>query len=157
MTLKPRILRSLTRLFIILVSLMRSLFTEKMLISNKCISDLMANLIKKSWTVSNVYLTRLWLRTWLFYFLGDSFVAFTNEKLILLKTLDRENLSNGHSIRVVLQCSLWESAHRRILKRFTQKVFVIVEDIDDHELFPSTKTLLIVNADSKAMKEVLVI
>ena len=106
---------------------------------------------------SFVYLTRLWLRTWLFYFLGDSFVAFTNEKLILLKTLDRENLSNGHSIRVVLQCSLWESEHRRILKRFTQKVFVIVEDIDDHELFPSTKTLLIVNADSKAMKEVLVI
>ena len=91
----------------------------------------------------------------IFYFLGDSFVAFTNEKLILLKTLDRENLSNGHSIRVVLQCSLWESEHRRILKRFTQKVFVIVEDIDDHELFPSTKTLLIVNADSKAMKEVL--
>ena len=96
-------------------------------------------------------------RTCLFYFLGDSFVAFTNEKLILLKTLDRENLSNGHSIRVVLKCSLRESEHHRILKRFTQKVFVIVEDIDDHELFPSTKTLLIVNADSKAMKEVLVI
>ena len=54
MTLKLRILRSLTRLFIILVSLRRSLFSEKMLISNKCISGLMSNLIKKSWTVSNL-------------------------------------------------------------------------------------------------------
>ena len=42
-----RILRSFTRLFIILVSLMMSLFSEKMLISNECISDLMFNLIKK--------------------------------------------------------------------------------------------------------------
>jgi hypothetical protein len=32
-----------------------SLFSEKMLISNRCISGLMPNLIKKSWTVSNVY------------------------------------------------------------------------------------------------------
>ena len=51
MTLKLRILRSLTRLFIILVSLTRSLFSEKMLISNRCISGLMPNLIKKSWIV----------------------------------------------------------------------------------------------------------
>ena len=34
---KLRILRSLTRFFIILVSLTRSLFSEKMLISNRCI------------------------------------------------------------------------------------------------------------------------
>ena len=54
MSLKPRILRSLTRLFIILVRLTRSLFSEKMLISNRSISGLMSNLIKKSWTVSNV-------------------------------------------------------------------------------------------------------
>ena len=54
MTLKLRILRSLTGLFIILVSLMRSLFSEKMLISNRCISGLMSNLMKKSWTVSNL-------------------------------------------------------------------------------------------------------
>ena len=54
MTLKLRILRSLTRLFIILVSLTRSLFSENMLISNRCISGLMPNLIKKSWTVSNI-------------------------------------------------------------------------------------------------------
>ena len=53
MTLKLRILRSLRRLFIILVSLTRSLFSEKMLISNRCISGLLPNLIKKSWTVSN--------------------------------------------------------------------------------------------------------
>ena len=52
MTLKLRILRSFTRLFIILVSLTRSLFSEKMLISNRCISGLMSFLIKKSWTVS---------------------------------------------------------------------------------------------------------
>ena len=54
MTLKLRILRSLTRLFITLVSLTRSLFSEKMLISNRCIIGLMSNLIKKSWTVSNL-------------------------------------------------------------------------------------------------------
>ena len=54
MTLKLRILRSLTRLFIILVSLTRSLFSEKMLISKRCISDLMPSLIKKYWTDSNL-------------------------------------------------------------------------------------------------------
>ena len=51
MSLKLRILRSLTRFFIILVNLTRSLFNEKMLISN---SGLMSNLIKKSWTDSTV-------------------------------------------------------------------------------------------------------
>ena len=60
MTLKLRILRSLTWLFIILVSLMRSLFCEKMLISNRCISGLMSNLIKKSWTVSNLHAYLKW-------------------------------------------------------------------------------------------------
>ena len=54
MTLKVRILRFLTRLFIILVSLMRSLFSEKMFISNRCISGLMSNLIRKSRTDSNL-------------------------------------------------------------------------------------------------------
>ena len=44
MTLKLRILRSLTRLFIILLSLTRSLFSKKMLISNRCISGMMSNL-----------------------------------------------------------------------------------------------------------------
>ena len=38
----------------ILVSLRMSLFSEKMLISNRCISGFMSNLIKKSWTVSNL-------------------------------------------------------------------------------------------------------
>ena len=52
MTLKVRILQSLTRLFIILVSLMMSLFSEKMLIFNRCISGSMSNLIEKSWKVS---------------------------------------------------------------------------------------------------------
>ena len=45
-------MQSLTRLFVILVSLMMSLFSEKMLIFNRCISGLMSNLIEKSWTVS---------------------------------------------------------------------------------------------------------
>jgi hypothetical protein len=49
MTLKLRILKSLTRLFIIFVSLTRSSFREKMHV----ISGLMSKLIKKSWTVSN--------------------------------------------------------------------------------------------------------
>ena len=38
----------------ILVSLMMTLVSEKMLISNSCISGLMSNLIKKSWTDSSV-------------------------------------------------------------------------------------------------------
>ena len=54
MTLKLRILRSLTRLFTILISLTRLLFNEKMLISNRCICGLMPNMIKKSWTVSTI-------------------------------------------------------------------------------------------------------
>ena len=40
-------------LFIILVSLTMTLFSEKVLISNRCISGLMPNVIKKSWTNSN--------------------------------------------------------------------------------------------------------
>ena len=59
MTLKLKILRSLARSFIILVALTRSLFSEKMLISNRYISGLMPNLIKKkSWTVSTA---KVWL------------------------------------------------------------------------------------------------
>ena len=53
MTLEVRILRCLRRLFIILVSLTMTLFSEKMLISHICIRGLMPNLIKKSWTVSS--------------------------------------------------------------------------------------------------------
>ena len=44
----------MTRLFIILVRLTKSLFSEKLLILNRCISGLMSCLIKKSWTVSNL-------------------------------------------------------------------------------------------------------
>ena len=44
----------LSALFIILVSLRMTLFSEKILISNRCISGLMPNLIKKSWTVSKL-------------------------------------------------------------------------------------------------------
>ena len=54
MTLKLQILQSLRRLLLILISLMMTLFSEKMFISNLCISGLMPNLIKKSWTLKNV-------------------------------------------------------------------------------------------------------
>ena len=59
MTLKLRILRSLTMLFIILVGLTMSLFSDEMLISHRCIRGLMPNLIKKSWTVPNVHLIQI--------------------------------------------------------------------------------------------------
>ena len=54
MTLKVKILQTLRRLFIILIGLTMTWFSEKLLISTRCISGLMPNLIKKSWTVSNV-------------------------------------------------------------------------------------------------------
>ena len=69
MTLKLRILISLTSLFIILVRLTRALFSEEMLVSNRCIRGLMSNLIKKSWTDSILeallgfsFRQRMWLR-----------------------------------------------------------------------------------------------
>ena len=75
-------------------------------------------------------------------------MTFDNEKLILMETLDRENLINGHDFQVILQCFLRATEQKRILKRFTQKVFIIVEDIDDHNLFPSNNALLIVNENA---------
>ena len=45
----------LSDLFIILVTLTMTLFSEKVVISNRCIRGLMPNLIKKSWTVSSPY------------------------------------------------------------------------------------------------------
>ena len=54
MSLKIRILRCLRRLFIILVSLTVTLFSEKMLISIRCMHSFMPNLIKKYVTVSTV-------------------------------------------------------------------------------------------------------
>ena len=53
MALKVQILRCSRRLFIILVSLTMTWFSEKMLISTRCIHGFMSNLIKKSWTDSN--------------------------------------------------------------------------------------------------------
>ena len=58
MTLNVRILQSLRRLFIILVGLTMTWFIEKMLIFNICRHGLMPNLIKKSWTVSNLAVIR---------------------------------------------------------------------------------------------------
>ena len=47
-------------LFMILVSLLMTLFSEKVFISNRCISGLMSNLIKKSWTGSTIELALFW-------------------------------------------------------------------------------------------------
>ena len=55
MTLKVQILRCLRRLFIILVSLTMTRFSEKMLISTRYIHSFMSNLIKKSWKDSTPY------------------------------------------------------------------------------------------------------
>ena len=52
MSLKVQILQTLRRMFKILVGLKGTRFGEKMLISTRCIHDLMPNLIKKSWTDS---------------------------------------------------------------------------------------------------------
>ena len=48
----------MSALFKILVSLTMTLFSKKVLNSNRCISGLMSNLIKKSSTVSNEQLSR---------------------------------------------------------------------------------------------------
>ena len=66
MTLKVRILRCLRRLFIILVSLTMTWFSEKMLISTRCIHGFMSNLIKKSWTDSNRAVSPLYSETLLY-------------------------------------------------------------------------------------------
>ena len=59
---------------------MMTLFSEKVLISNRCISDLMSNLIKKSWT--------------------DSIKAFTSHigksTYVLIKLATREDLEEAH-------------------------------------------------------------
>ena len=57
MTLEIRTLGCLRRLFIILLSLTVTLFSEKMLISTRCTSGFMLNLHKKSWMVSNCAFT----------------------------------------------------------------------------------------------------
>ena len=54
MTLKVQILRCLRRLFIIMVSLTMTWFSDKMLTSTTCIYGFMSNLIKKSWTDSSL-------------------------------------------------------------------------------------------------------
>ena len=53
MTLKVQIFQTLRRLFLILVGLMMTWFSEKMLIFNICRHGLMPNLIKQYWLVSN--------------------------------------------------------------------------------------------------------
>ena len=84
-------------------------------------------------------------------------MTFVNEKLILLRTLDRENLTNGHEVRVVLQCSLRGIQRWKTLKRFTQKVVIVVEDIDDHDLFSSTEAMIIMNGENNTLTKVRVI
>ena len=72
----------LSALFIILVSLTMTLFSEKVLISNRCINGLLPNLIKKSWTDSITYVTQgkcsqVWLCFWLLLLFVCLFVLFT--------------------------------------------------------------------------------
>ena len=50
----------MSALFIILVSLTMTWFSEKMLISTRCIHGVMSNLIKKFWTVSNLYFPKVY-------------------------------------------------------------------------------------------------
>ena len=66
MTLKVRILRYSRRLFIILVSLTMTWFSEKMLISPWCIHGFMSNLIKTPWTDS-IHAVTLCIATQLVY------------------------------------------------------------------------------------------
>ena len=55
----------MSALFIILVSLTMTLFSEKLLISNRCISGLMPNLIKKSWKDSRRDVYKYYLLTYI--------------------------------------------------------------------------------------------
>ena len=77
-------MKFLSALFIILVSLTMTLFSEKVLISNRCISGLMANLIKKSWTDSIVSLLRCFFVT---FFLVVSHHSTTTYLLITQASL----------------------------------------------------------------------
>ena len=61
MTLKIRISKSLTRLFIILAGLAMIWFSEKILVSNIYKHGLMPNLIKKSWAVPNIYFREIFI------------------------------------------------------------------------------------------------
>ena len=59
---------ALSALFIILVSLTMTRFSEKMLISTRCIHGFMSNLIKKSWTDSTPQATSMRI-TWFLQYL----------------------------------------------------------------------------------------
>ena len=59
MTMKVRILKCLRRLFIILLSLTMTWFSETTLFSTKCTHGFMSNLIKKSWTDSTFFVGKL--------------------------------------------------------------------------------------------------
>ena len=102
MTLKLRLLRSLTRMLMILVSLTSSLFTEKMLISNRYISGLMPNLIKKSWTVSTkaelllLFCQIIWLfESWCRYgWLGSLKLEWLSQNLNVCLKSSTSHISN---------------------------------------------------------------
>ena len=74
-------------LFIILVSLRMTLFSEKMLISNRWIRGLMSNLIKKSWKVSSLQspsITKfLIVYTWI-VFLNAFYLMKWNRSLMII-------------------------------------------------------------------------
>ena len=82
MTLKVRILQSFRRLFIILLSLTMTLFSEKMLISNICVHGLMPNLIENSWTVSILHIYHIFRHWWSSHSCKPQISGIFNPKLI---------------------------------------------------------------------------
>ena len=64
-----------------------TLFSEKVLISNRYISGLMSNLIKKSWTVSSLYL------------LGESVIRGSEKKLKRSKISSKRTIGSGKALQ----------------------------------------------------------
>ena len=118
MFLKIRILRCLRRLYKILVSLMVTLFSKKILISTRYIHCFMPNSIKKSVTVSTVH-ARSHFRNSIFCFKLD--LPATLWFLVLLKyntfsmTQGRHGIFSAGKAAIVAGSSL---PHRRCCHHF---------------------------------------
>ena len=84
---------NLSALFIILVGLMMTLFSDEMLISNRCIRGLMPNMIKKSWMVSSTYVVRVSKggKKNYYYEWGEKHLSLGTHKLGACKTMSNDN------------------------------------------------------------------
>ena len=123
MSLKLRILRSLTRLFIILVSLRMSLFIEKMLIFNRCISGLMSNMIKKSWRVSNIPVSMKesgLLEGWW----GSTFGS--NRRIVFLLLTNFLRSRSIHSVSLIIITKKPDTKFVKMFYEIKQKYFVSI-------------------------------